>query len=391
MAVLVALAAVVGAFGWLIFFFLFRDTLGQDWMVFDTAVQAWRHGDVGLLLDGPRFTAVLNATHAGWLKTPLVFHPWVYPPYTLLLALPFALLPWSLSYIGFQALSLGFLLVALWQWCPPGRRGALLLGGVVFCPATAFTLGAGQNSFFSAGLVVGGMWLLPRRPIMAGLLLGLLAFKPQLAILVPVALLSLRAWRVLAAAACTVVLLLLASLVVPGPGLWRGWLHLFLSGDPAFHTWVNEGRLHGQSVFAYLHFLGLPDGWANIGQVAAAAFAACCVWIAFRAPRPAAERLAVLLCAMVLAAAHLGDYDCILLGIGAMLLLVPEAGVAPMPVAVLATLAWCSTGINPPSVLKQTIPVLFYLSELTPVIVAVLLGFLIARAPQRRVAPVMVS
>lgn len=357
---------IAGPLGWLFFYLIFRQTPGQDWMVFDTAAQAWRHGDLGLLLDGPRFTDVLNQSHAAWLPSKLVFHPWVYPPYTLLLVLPFALLPWLVSYIGFQALSLAGLLLALRCWCPPGRPGVLLLAGVLLCPATAFTLGAGQNSFFSAGLAVGGLYFLPRRPWLAGCLLGLLAFKPQLAILVPVALLAAGAWRTMAAAAATVVALLLASLVVPGVALWRGWLHLFAGSDPAFHTWVNEGRLHGQSVFTCLHLLGVPDRWANFGQLVAIAASAVCVWVAFRGARPPAEKLAVLLCAMILAAAHVGNYDAVMLGIAAMLVLIQGMARTFRPgEALLAMSVWAATAVNP--------PFLFHVAVITPLLILALM------------------
>jgi hypothetical protein len=335
-------------------------------MVFDTAAQAWRHGDTALLLDGPAFTDTLNRTHAAWMGEKLVFHPWVYPPYTLLLVLPFAWLPWLWSYVSFQVVSLAGLLAALLPWCRPWRSGIWLIAGVVLCPAAAFTAGAGQNSFFSAALVVGGMQLLHRRPLAAGLLLGLLAFKPQLAILIPVALLASTAWRAMASAACMVAALLLSSLVVPGPALWRGWLHLFLSGDPAFTTWVNEGRLHGQSVFTCLHLLGVPGRLANAGQVLAVAAAAACVWLAFRRALAPGMRLAVLLCAMILAAAHVGNYDAIMLCIAAMLVLTEgfhrpfRRGEAWLAVAV-----WAATAVNPPFV--------FHVAVVTPVLVLALM------------------
>jgi hypothetical protein len=236
------ICGVAGLLGWYLIYLIFRYTPGQDWMVFDTAAQAWRHGDIALLLDGPKFTAVLNATH-DWLRQPLVFHPWVYPPYTMLLALPFGLLPWWLNYTLFLSASFTGLIMALRLWQSPGVTRAAFIAGVVLCPATAFTLGAGQNSFMSAGLVTAGIWFMHRRPPLAGLLLGLLAFKPQLALLVPVALAASGAWITITYAAATVGCLLLASLVVPGLALWSGWLHLFLSGDPAFHQWVNAGRI----------------------------------------------------------------------------------------------------------------------------------------------------
>jgi alpha-1,2-mannosyltransferase len=365
-----------GAIGWVLIFLIFRTTPGQDWMVFDTAAQAWRRGDIPLLLDGPRFTAELNATHA-WLRQPLVFHPWVYPPYTMLLALPFGLLPWWLNYTSFLTLSFTGLILALRLWQPPGQARALLLAGVVLCPATAFTLGAGQNSFMSAGLVTAGIWFMHRRPRVAGLCLGMLAFKPQLAILVPVALVASGAWTAFWAAAATVAALLAASLIIPGPALWAGWLHLFLGGDPAFHQWVNAGRIYGQSVFACLRLAGAPEALANAGQGAAILFGAACVWTAFRGGLPEPRRLAVLLASMVLAAAHLGDYDALLLGIAAMLVLIDGLGRPFAPAeAALAASIWISTGFQPPFVFRPAI--------VTPLIVAAFALRVLSLAPARR-------
>ena len=353
--------AFFGVIGWYLIFLIFRKTPGQDWMVFDTAAKAWLRGDTALLLDGPRFTAALNATH-GWLRQPLVFHPWVYPPYTMLLALPFGLLPWALNYGVFLSLSFAGLVLALCLWRPQGRARTWLIAGVVTCPACAFTLGAGQNSFMSAGLVTGGIWFMHRRPPLAGLLLGLMVFKPQLALLLPVALIADGAWAAIAYAAVTVGVLLLASLVVPGLPLWRGWLHLFLGGDPAFHHWVEAGRLYGQSVFACMRIAGLPSWAANAGQFAAIVFAGLCVWRAFRAALAERQRLAVLLAAMVLAAPHIGDYDALLLGIAAMLVLTEgfsrdfKRGEAALAVAI-----WVCTAFQPPYV--------FPFAVVTPLIV----------------------
>jgi hypothetical protein len=280
----------------------------------------------------------------------------------MLLALPFGLLPWAWNYTVFLALSFTGLMMALCLWRPAGRARALLIAGVVACPACAFNIGAGQNSFMSAGLVTAGIWFMHRRPPLAGVLLGLLVFKPQLALLVPIALLAGGAWTSIAYASATVCALMLASLVIPGPALWHGWLHLFLSGDPAFHRWVEAGRIYGQSVFACLRIAGAPGWLANAGQLAAIAFGAICVWRVFRAGVPERQRLVVLLAAMVLAAPHIGDYDALLLGIASMLVLT-EGFARPFGKweAALAAAAWASTAFQPPFV--------FPFAVVTPLIV----------------------
>ena len=351
--VCLALMAVCMVLGWYFYAVLFRTTLGQDWMVFDTAGKAYLRGDTGLLLDGQRFTAVLNATH-GWLAEPLRLHPWVYPPTALLLALPFALLPWWASYALFQAASFAGLIAALSLWARGGDR-LLLMAGVACCAATAFTLGSGQNSFLSAGLVTGGVALTDRRPRLAGLLLGVLCFKPQLAFLVPVALAAAGAWTALGAAAVSVCVLVGASLVAPGVGLWRAWLHLLLGGDPAFHAWVEQNRLYGQSVFACVRMAGLSARAADIAQAVAVLCGALCVAAAFRLCSRA-DRLAVLLLSMVLAAPHVGTYDAVLLGEASTMILLGLGGSQPgVGQAALAVAVWCSLSFQPPFVLRAAV------------------------------------
>jgi hypothetical protein len=360
--------AVLGAFGWLVFFALFRNTLGQDWMVFDTAARAYWHGDAGLLLDGARLTRVLNATHPT-LGQKLVFRPWVYPPYTLLLALPFGLVSWPLSYGGFQFVSFSAMALALRPWFAGRGPYVLALGGIVLSPAAAYNLGAGQNGFFSAALLLAGIFLLGARPFLAGLLLGVLAYKPQLGLLLPVALMACGAWRAMAGAAVTCGVLVAVSLAVPGLAIWRGWLHLFLAGGDAPRQWV---ELYGQSVFTYLRLAGLPGWVANAGQGLALVFGAVMVWRVFRQPGPALRRLLVLLAAIGFSAPHFGDYDAVLLAIVAMLILFAGSSTPKPGLAWLGCLAWCATAINPPLLFEKTIPALFIVSECTPLVLLAL-------------------
>jgi hypothetical protein len=66
---------------------------------------------------------------------------------------------------------------------------------VMAAPAVMINLVSGQNGAFSAAILAGGLMLLDRRPVLAGLLLGLLCYKPQLAVLVQVALVASGRWR----------------------------------------------------------------------------------------------------------------------------------------------------------------------------------------------------
>jgi hypothetical protein len=102
----------------------------------------------------------------------------------------------------------------------------------------------------------------------------------------------------------------------------------------------------------------------------AVVFAAVCVWLAFRRRLPPAEQLAVLLCGMILAAAHVGNYDAIMLGIAGMLVLLQGLSRAFRPgEALLAMLVWASTAINPPFIFK--------ISVVTPLLVMALMARLL--------------
>jgi len=82
----------------------------------------------------------------------------------------------------------------------------------------------------------------------------------------------------------------------------------------------------------------------------------------------------VLMVAMTLAAPHLGNYDAILGGIAAMLVLAEGANRALRPgEAALAMAVWASTAINPPFLWTTgafNLPLVFHLASVTP-----LLGF----------------
>ena len=73
-------------------------------------------------------------------------------------------------------------------------------------------------------LLGGGLSLLERRPYLAGFLFGMMIYKPQLALLLPVALLGGRQWRAFAAASVTAGVLLAASALWFGTDVWAEYL-----------------------------------------------------------------------------------------------------------------------------------------------------------------------
>ena len=128
------------------------------------------------------------------------------PPFAFLLA-PLSLLPSAPAYLVFQSVSFAAFAAATFS----GGHWQPRLAMLAILPATWVALASGQNGFLSAALLIGGMRLSGIRPVLGGILLGLLAYKPQLGLLVPVALTASGSWRAMAAAGLTVFILIAAT------------------------------------------------------------------------------------------------------------------------------------------------------------------------------------
>jgi hypothetical protein len=331
--------------------------------------------DWGLLRNGQAFTDLLNRTHADWLGAPLVLHPWVYPPPGLLLAALIGSVSFVAAYLAFMGASLAVLGWCLWRWWEGTPARGLWLVLVALCPATAFCVGSGQLTFLIAATLLWALMLLPTQEFAAGCLLGLLLLKPQFGLMVPVALLAGRYWRAIAGAAASAGLLMLLSLLAFGMQPWRDWLQLMFSGDPAFAAWMETGRHFGQSIDTCARLLGASGRVANLAQVLAIAVSAACVWLGFTRPLDTPRRGVVLLCAAVLAAPHVGNYDAVLLGVAAVTTLARglERRLAPAT-AFLAAAAWLGSLINPPALIAMLgVPLLTAASLATPLVAAALM------------------
>jgi hypothetical protein len=296
----------------------------QDWIVYDAAGAAARAGLIDLLYDSRRFTAFQYETLAPWFAGPPSLHPWLYPPPFLLLLAPLSRLPFAAAFAAFVIPTLAAALVALawrgigkgWNW----PRAAMLL----FFPVTLINALTGQNAFLSAALMIGGVRLLERWESVGGAVLGLLIYKPQLYVLVPVALAAARAWRGLAASLLSAAALVAASAAAFGVPAWLLWFERIVrAGDPAVAAWLGDTFLHGYSLYVAAKLLGLPDAAAGAVQAAGALAAAAAVLQVFRGERAGDARLAVLLAAAIVATPHLQAYEMVLLA-AAVILLWPQ-------------------------------------------------------------------
>jgi arabinofuranan 3-O-arabinosyltransferase len=228
-----------------------------------------------------------------------------YPPMLLVLTAPLALVAYVPGLLLWLSAGWFAFYRALRLAMPKGRVLLLALA----TPAVFINAVAGQNGTWTAALFGAGLGLLDRQPIVAGGCLGLLIYKPQLGLLIPVALVAGRRWRALAAGAATAGGLTAIAAIWLGPEIFADYLrqvtslrHIILEdGTGVWHRML--------SVFVAARRLGadVPTAYAiqaMTGGLAALAVAA--VW--FR-DASFGIRNATLLLGTCLATPYLQDYD----------------------------------------------------------------------------------
>jgi 4-amino-4-deoxy-L-arabinose transferase-like glycosyltransferase len=153
----------------------------------------------------------------------------LYPPTYFLLILPLSFLPFMPS---------------LFLWCTATLAGYVAVLKRIFphpltvwlslaFPAFFHNFVRGQNGFLSGIFFGGGLFLLDHYPSAAGLLLGLMVFKPQLALLIPLALLAGRHWRALGGFAASALGMILLSLAAFGSEAWLVFFRVLVNENKA--------------------------------------------------------------------------------------------------------------------------------------------------------------
>ena len=140
------------------------------------------------------------------------------PPPVAWLAVPFTPLPYPIAYWIWSALLVGALAVVC-VLAAPGNRWIRLIffaAAIGWLPVI-YSLQLGQPGMFVALGVAGCYVLLRDRPLWAGAALGAVVLKPQLAFLVPAALLAARRDRAFLGSVIAIGGLGAASLIAVGP------------------------------------------------------------------------------------------------------------------------------------------------------------------------------
>ncbi|MBR1124020.1 DUF2029 domain-containing protein [Bradyrhizobium lablabi] len=239
------------------------------------------------------------------------FFGWHYPPFFFVVAFLVAAVPYAWGLLIWQITSFAAYLATLRAILP--RRETMLIAAAF--PAVFVNVGHGHNGFLTAALLGGAMHWLDRKPWLAGMLIGCLAYKPQFGVLIPIALLAGRRWSTMAGAILTVAALVAISFASLGIDVW----HAFIGSMKFTQTIVLEQGGTGwekiQSIFSAARNWGanVPTAYA-LQSALALMLAASLAWL-WHSEAAFELKAAALAIASLLATPYVLDYDLVVLAV----------------------------------------------------------------------------
>lgn len=257
-----------------------------------------------LVVEGAPLTAYDPQRLATWSEH-AAGYPFFYPPAYLLLVAPLGLMPFTTAAAAWVAATGAGYLAAVRAILP--RAPVIALAAVA--PAAFFNIYVGQNGLLTAALFGGALVLLDRRPIVAGLLIAALAYKPHFGLLLPPLLLLTGRWRVFAAAAGGLLAINLAAGLALGPDVFQAFLDGMTSAQ---NKLLETGALPWwkvQSLYGAARWMGLPAELAWSLQAALAAPVAAGLLLLWRSKAPYALKAAALPTAALLFSPYSAFYD----------------------------------------------------------------------------------
>ncbi|MHB8068495.1 MAG: glycosyltransferase family 87 protein [Desulfobaccales bacterium] len=284
---------------------LMDKPLGSDFVGFYAASKLALNGDPAGIYSISKLhiieKTVIGADIGSWA--------WNYPPTFLVIVFPLALFPYAFSIAIWIFPALFCYLWMVRRIAPHPLTPWLFIA----FPPTVNNLFYGQNGFFSTLLLGGGLLLIDSRPFMGGLLFGLLSYKPQLAIMIPVAIIAGRNWRVFYGAAVSSISLFLISLILFGFSTWKA----FLDNIPFATKLANTHKFWAKmpTIFATARNLGADLVVAEVIQMAITLIAIVIVaWIWWKRA-PLTLRGSSLVLATFLATPYAFEYDLVLIAL----------------------------------------------------------------------------
>ena len=280
--------------------------LGTDFANVYAAGQMVREGSAALAYDWPAHHAVQKRLSG---RADIPYYGWHYPPAFLFVAAALAVLPYLAALLLYQGATLAAYLAVVSSIA--GRREAWL--PALAFPAVFINFGHGHNGFLTAGLLGGALLQLDRRPLVAGVLIGCLAYKPQFGLLIPLVLAATGRWRVFFAAAATVLVVAGLAWMAFGAEVWEAFRQSLALTQKVILEDGTTGFHKLQSIFAFVRLAGGSVGLAYAAQAAVSIFCALALVALWRCACAFELKAAGLLLAALLATPYALDYDLVVL------------------------------------------------------------------------------
>jgi arabinofuranan 3-O-arabinosyltransferase len=260
----------------------------------------------------------ISQVEAAAVAPGLTILPWLYPPSFLLVMAPLS----HLSYLGACALWLvatGIAYVMVMRLILPHRLSILL---ALAAPTTLFNVIETETGFMVAALIGFTLTMLERRPVLAGVALGLLTMKPQFGLIFPILLIISGNWRVFWSATVTAVVIAALTRLAFGADIWQAYVHAIPTIGAADLGQGDRNRLMAggtiawcdiQTWFSVARYLGAldPVPWIVYAVTATISVLAIC-WL-WRQPVSAHVKAAAVSVGVFLAMPYVMSYDMVVL------------------------------------------------------------------------------
>jgi arabinofuranan 3-O-arabinosyltransferase len=239
------------------------------------------------------------------------YFAWHYPPPFLFVASLLAQLSYTAAFMLWVSVS--FVPYLAVMRAIVGRPFGLLLA--VGFPMVFNNALVGQNGFLTAALIGGTLYLMPARPILSGICLGLLSYKPQYGLLFPIVLIAASQWTVFFTAGVVAVAMALVSWLAFGTESWQAFFHWMPMFSQAFLTEGKATWWKLQSLFSLVRYFGGAEQLAWICQWILTAAVAAALVLIWRSRVSYPLKAAALAAGTLLTTPYLFMYDMMVLAI----------------------------------------------------------------------------
>jgi alpha-1,2-mannosyltransferase len=293
----------------------FDNLKGTDFVLWYTLGDFGRNGDVADLYRGPAFLEERQFALVPESKGD--YYVCLYPPQMTALFAPLAGLPYLPALLIWSAIGVvayAACVFAVGRTCPGLRPFA---GRVALCaaayPGFFNQICYGQCAIVSLGCVTVAYLALDRgRPVLAGMAIGMLAFKPTLAATAIAIFLLAGEWRLLAGVALGAGLQYGAATLAYGPDVMTAWVRAMVELGEALQP--RMPKLYNMHCLRAFWSMLIPAPMIARGLYVASALGVIFLaWRAWRRNTDIGLKFAAVLLATVLASPHLYVYDLLIL------------------------------------------------------------------------------